>query len=1085
MTTAARPTFDPAKGKAENELTYMTSAKDLPSHTKLKTRKPGQGSEEYTVGELKRELQEAERLHFEAKRSKNGEGGSLPDAETQTRLDDAKSKYIEMAQMLDAESDASSNEDEGSHVSSDEDANSAQSNSDDDGGDDGSSSDEDSEDETAMLMRELEKIKRERAEEKEREEKEELERRLQEEKNGGSSSSLLGGNPLLAKKAFSVKRRWDDDVHNQQQHGSGGLAASMLGGRGGASKTPNYSPSLGSVSNAFNSAHSSSGASLSNVQQQKSVKGDDPFGELVSFSSGSTSSSQKAQAKMTLRERQQVLETQSNLGSVSKSSGAIRTDLWNFDALEQASNSSRSNTGTPMQQRPPGSIGNTASPRDLDTLVSGSAQAEASSNDIMSGLDLLSDSPITSTSPSASPFRDSRTGATAQKSSGLSKDPFNLNVEDGSSDDDGITDFHKASQPPESALSDSFADRDYEISQIAGYGFSVEQARTALEIAGSVRAAVQLLREQQATESHLKNQKTSRPARHKSTAKYRDDFDGQNMSSDNSDTGGYHYDDPRRRADGSGTTRPTGKDQPSGSADRGGTDAFMSTASEIGTSVWKQANSWFAMGKKKIIEIQETVMEQTNKPEMSMGFGGRRDGKQDAYVPSAQRYRDYDSSSSDDEAAYIASNRRGIRAIEKVKQSLAANAGSGSSYKSPSSSANGSLAQNESILDVDAEVSNISTTPVLGQKQFISQSSSGLHSGAPPKPPRTAPQRSSPKAAAVNVPAVSDVVLQQANVAKVSANEKFKLGQFGDAIAGYTQAISYISQSSERHPVLIVLYNNRALAYTRNGEAKNALSDCSKSIGLCDIYQANGVIEAGAAGRVDVAEQRTKSLNRRAEAHESEEKYRQALDDWKKLREAARDTGMRQQASRGIQRCENALGIGKPSIPKSSVSSTRSPSTPASSTNQEDDISSVFAAISLNTVKNSGGITILNRDTENSAAVAEMRKKEQEKQIEDDQKLALTDEIDAELKQWKDGKQHNLRALLCSLHTLLPDFKPIGMHEILESNKVKRAYMRAIAKLHPDKLNKGMDVRTKMVSSSVFSSLNEAWDVFKAQEGVS
>ncbi|KAJ2233272.1 complexed with cef1p, partial [Coemansia sp. RSA 455] len=55
MTTAARPTFDPAKGKAPNELTFMTSAKDLPSHTKLKTRRPGQGTQdEYTIEDLKR-----------------------------------------------------------------------------------------------------------------------------------------------------------------------------------------------------------------------------------------------------------------------------------------------------------------------------------------------------------------------------------------------------------------------------------------------------------------------------------------------------------------------------------------------------------------------------------------------------------------------------------------------------------------------------------------------------------------------------------------------------------------------------------------------------------------------------------------------------------------------------------------------------------------------------------------------------------------------------------------------------------------------------------------------------------------------
>jgi len=44
MTTAARPTFDPARagqGKGENDLSALSkqySSRDLPSHTKLKYR---------------------------------------------------------------------------------------------------------------------------------------------------------------------------------------------------------------------------------------------------------------------------------------------------------------------------------------------------------------------------------------------------------------------------------------------------------------------------------------------------------------------------------------------------------------------------------------------------------------------------------------------------------------------------------------------------------------------------------------------------------------------------------------------------------------------------------------------------------------------------------------------------------------------------------------------------------------------------------------------------------------------------------------------------------------------------------------
>ncbi|KAJ2850967.1 complexed with cef1p [Coemansia brasiliensis] len=179
MTTAARPTYDPAKGKSESELTYLTSAKDLPSHTKLKTRKPGQGGDaEYTKEELRLQLEEAERQHF-ANKSK---GGS-----TEEKSLDEKARFIEMAQQLDAESDLESQESQ-SDNSSDED------------------DDSESEDETALLMRELEKIKQERAEEKARQEKEEMEQQLMAENQGASK-----GNPLL-NNSFSVKRRWDDDV---------------------------------------------------------------------------------------------------------------------------------------------------------------------------------------------------------------------------------------------------------------------------------------------------------------------------------------------------------------------------------------------------------------------------------------------------------------------------------------------------------------------------------------------------------------------------------------------------------------------------------------------------------------------------------------------------------------------------------------------------------------------------------------------------------------------------------------------------------------------------------------------------------
>ncbi|KAJ1804931.1 complexed with cef1p, partial [Coemansia sp. RSA 2599] len=154
--------------------------------------------------ELKRELKEAERRHFEAKQLgyKPGTDAAQTDKGDEDELAVNRTKYIEMAQMLDA---ASSSEEESGSEDDEDSHDSGSDGGDSDGSEDESDSDEE-EDETALLMRELEKIKRERAEEKARQEREAEESRLL------NADSVLGANPLLGEKDFSVKRRWDEDV---------------------------------------------------------------------------------------------------------------------------------------------------------------------------------------------------------------------------------------------------------------------------------------------------------------------------------------------------------------------------------------------------------------------------------------------------------------------------------------------------------------------------------------------------------------------------------------------------------------------------------------------------------------------------------------------------------------------------------------------------------------------------------------------------------------------------------------------------------------------------------------------------------
>ena len=188
MTTAGRPTFDPARGgsqrgeKSLSALSKQYSSRDLPAHTKLKYRQPGQGtSEDHRTRDFRRELEEKERSIYGDRGSKR----SAPSSIASSRSTPAKKPLPLLEEAAD---------DRDSDIN-------------DSGGEDSS---DDSEDDTAELLAELERIKKERAAE---EAKKEAEKREAEEKI--RMENIISGNPLITgsvKSDFRVKRRWDDDV---------------------------------------------------------------------------------------------------------------------------------------------------------------------------------------------------------------------------------------------------------------------------------------------------------------------------------------------------------------------------------------------------------------------------------------------------------------------------------------------------------------------------------------------------------------------------------------------------------------------------------------------------------------------------------------------------------------------------------------------------------------------------------------------------------------------------------------------------------------------------------------------------------
>ncbi|KAJ1659541.1 auxilin-like clathrin-binding protein required for normal clathrin function [Dispira simplex] len=119
--------------------------------------------------------------------------------------------------------------------------------------------------------------------------------------------------------------------------------------------------------------------------------------------------------------------------------------------------------------------------------------------------------------------------------------------------------------------------------------------------------------------------------------------------------------------------------------------------------------------------------------------------------------------------------------------------------------------------------------------------------------------------------------------------------------------------------------------------------------------------------------------------------------------------------------------------------------------------------------------------------VQELRRQEAKKLHEDNQRHQLKDSVDFRLAQWQQGKEGNLRALLASVDTVLwPQlaWKKVGLHELVSNAQVKRTYLRAISKVHPDKLNPQETVERGMLANGIFSVLNDAWFAFKSQNGL-
>jgi len=322
---------------------------------------------------------------------------------------------------------------------------------------------------------------------------------------------------------------------------------------------------------------------------------------------------------------------------------------------------------------------------------------------------------------------------------------------------------------------------------------------------------------------------------------------------------------------------------------------------------------------------------------------------------------------------------------------------------------------------------------------------------------------------------------------KSEANASFKLGQFGNAKTLYTRAIDSLCSSSygKDHLYFVLLLNNRANARMKTGDVCGTIRDCDGVVGLIttncliidddlktpgtssnqdkvdwnpseDVHHAKFVVSITDAGRVHVQEEvvdlvdgLTKAIKRRAEAYEGLEKWNKAKEDWGLLRGCkwVRNENVRSEAGRGVGRCVRMTGGSENndnvtngvSFSSASASTARPPPPPQPHRSRPITSTTVDQpSPALNAFRS-------------SAAAAE---------AEDRAKHKLKDAVDARLSSWKQGKEGNIRALLASLDMVLweemvkSDRKAVkvGMHELVMPAQVKMKYMKAVARVHPDKV---------------------------------
>ena len=296
------------------------------------------------------------------------------------------------------------------------------------------------------------------------------------------------------------------------------------------------------------------------------------------------------------------------------------------------------------------------------------------------------------------------------------------------------------------------------------------------------------------------------------------------------------------------------------------------------------------------------------------------------------------------------------------------------------------------------------------------------------------------------IPPLNSAQLHSYTSFRKIAQEKFKNGDYVLSLENYSSASNDIPID---HPFQIILFLNISIIYSKLGNHKDQLIYANKGLELISIITKNVninslnefIIEDGKS----IKSFWSKLMFKKAESLEFLEKWNESKIAYETLISSGECS---KPIMDGKNRCLKSLS------PKP-VTKPMSKPTPKSQT-----------------------ITIDN----NNEKLQRVKKNNELKIREDEEKFKLHDIIENKLNNWREGNKDNIRGLLCSLDKILwpsLNWKPIQLTDLVLDKKVKIFYMKAVAKTHPDKISNNETIENKMIANGVFITLNEAWEKFK------